>query len=84
MVYRLYAAPFVSCFVHTLRLAGMAFNNICRFKKKVVTLVFILQLLIPVTSSKLGSTCHTFSNLNCDRHSWMYNRVKVKQNGIII
>lgn len=35
MVYRLYAAPFVSCFVHTLRLAGMTFNNICRFKKKV-------------------------------------------------
>ncbi|RHN81998.1 hypothetical protein MtrunA17_Chr1g0205161 [Medicago truncatula] len=28
MVYRLYAAPFVSCFVHTLRLARMAFNNI--------------------------------------------------------
>jgi len=29
-----YMAPFVSCFVHTLRLEGMAFNNICRFKKK--------------------------------------------------
>jgi hypothetical protein len=28
MVYRLYAAPFVSCFVHTPRLAGMTFNNI--------------------------------------------------------
>jgi hypothetical protein len=33
-VYRIYAAPLVSCFAHTLRLAGMAFNNICRFKKK--------------------------------------------------
>jgi len=29
MVFRLYAAPFVSCFIHTSRLAGMAFNNIC-------------------------------------------------------
>ena len=29
MVYRLYAAPFVSCFVNTSRLAGMTFNNIC-------------------------------------------------------
>ena len=29
MVYHLYAAPFVSCFVHTLRLARMTFNNIC-------------------------------------------------------
>jgi hypothetical protein len=28
MVYRLYDAPFVSYSVHTLRLAGMAFNNI--------------------------------------------------------
>jgi len=27
MLYRLYAAPFVSCFVYTLRLARMAFNN---------------------------------------------------------
>ena len=33
MVYRLYAASFVSCFVHTLRLVGMTFNNICRLKK---------------------------------------------------
>jgi hypothetical protein len=33
LVYRLYAAPFVSHFVHSLRLA-VAFNNICRFKKK--------------------------------------------------
>ncbi|RHN42638.1 hypothetical protein MtrunA17_Chr8g0379071 [Medicago truncatula] len=35
MVYRLYVAPFVSCFVHTLRFARMAFNNICRLKKSV-------------------------------------------------
>jgi len=34
MVYRLYAAPFVSCFVHTLRLAGMAFNSILLIQKK--------------------------------------------------
>ena len=39
MVYRLYAAPFVSYFVHNLRLAEMAFNNICRFKKKKKTLM---------------------------------------------
>ena len=26
-MYRLYAAPFVSCFVHTLRLAGITFSN---------------------------------------------------------
>jgi len=32
-----YVAPFVSCFVHTLRFAGMTFNNICRFKKKEAT-----------------------------------------------
>jgi len=33
-VYRLYMTSFVFCFVHTLRLARMSFNNICRFKKK--------------------------------------------------
>jgi hypothetical protein len=75
MVYRLYAAPFVSWFVHSLRLAGMTFNNICRFKKKIENcsistsnsqkyphrILFSVSLLSEVTPRSLAIRCTTQS-----------------------
>jgi len=50
----------VSCFVHTLRLAGTSFNNICRLKKKGLCIRycllgydFVLFLLILTLISSL-------------------------------
>jgi hypothetical protein len=47
LVYRLYAAPFVFSFVHLLRLAGMTFNNICRFKNQKKKILCIAKDIIP-------------------------------------